>query len=121
MTFKEKDLEHISLDLPDEWQIHDEDHAVSVMFNGLEAPFCGFFGIDLNDQYPEGWIDQYATIDPLTKQVTELYFNFVSNAGIENDRELNLLITNPTEGELIYKKLADKELDEWIDTISFDD
>ena len=98
MTFRVSELKNVAIDNDDEWQI--EDYTVSVKFYGLENFVCKMFDIDLTEQFLDGWIDSYAYIDPLYKTVTELYFDFQSNAGIENDRELNIKITNQIEGRM---------------------
>ena len=84
------------------------------MFNGLEKFVCNFFGLDLDNDYPNGWINSYATIDPVEKTVTELYFFFESNAGTGNDKELGLKITNYPEQTALYAALSDQELDDFV-------
>ena len=111
MTFCEENVKHLALDYSDDWQMHGETKTVSVMVSGLEKFVCGFFGTDLTEEYPDGWIDGYATVDPEQKEVTGLYFSFVSNAGDENDRELDIRITNPPERRMLYKALRDDGLD----------
>lgn len=121
MTFVENELNNLQLDNDDEWQIEDDIHLVSVKFYGLETVMFKLFDIDLDNQFPNGWIDSYAYIDPLTKTVTEIYLNFSSGIGVEYDRELDIKITNSREQHIIYDKLKTKELDEFVDAVEFEE
>ena len=114
MTFSKEKMKHLNLDHNDDWQMDEDTKTVSVMFNGLEPYICQFFDIDLDNQYPDGWIDSYASIDVAEKTVISLYFHFESNAGDESDRELELKITNYPEQVALYAALSDQELDDFV-------
>ncbi len=123
MTFIEENISNISVDMTDDWQ-YDDDGTCSVMINGLEGFACNFFQVDLDDQYPDGWVNTYVIIDPTEKKVIRVLFTLDLNSEDENDgRELLLAITNPAEMEALYRRLEEsggREFVSFINSVEID-
>lgn len=110
MTFSKEIIEDIAVDTSDDWQV-DDSETVSVAFfsDRISNMVCRFFGYESYDQFGEawqdGWIDRYAIIDPVKGLVTGIYSIMVLNANDTHDMELNIKITNPVEGKMIFDQL----------------
>ena len=105
MTFLEKDINTISIDMYDEWQYEEDDNTVSVKFYGLEEYIERFFNMT-REEYPDSWIDCYATSDRKKKIVTQLEFDCVYNDPDLDERGIGIMLC-PYEGALFYNRLVD--------------
>ncbi len=111
-----KDLENISVDPEDEWQICDNHMTVKIF--GLEKYPLMMFNLDLEKDYPDGWIDTYAIGDPINKNIQRIEFIVTLNTGdVKDDLELFANITNITEGKALYQQIllsGGKEMEEFV-------
>lgn len=105
MTFLERDIKEISIDMHDEWQYDEDDDTVSVKFYGLEEYIERFFNMTRED-YTSSWIDCYAIIDKKKKIVTQLEFVCVYNEPDLDERGIGIRLC-PCEGALFYNRLVD--------------
>lgn len=105
MTFLESDIKEISIDMHDEWQYDEDDDTVSVKFYGLEEYIERFFNMT-REEYPDSWIDCYATIDRKKKIVTQLEFDCVYNDLDLDERGIGIMLC-PHEGALFYNRLVE--------------
>lgn len=105
MTFLERDIKVISIDIHDEWQYDEDDDTVSVKFYGLEEYIERFFNMT-RKEYTSSWIDCYAIIDKKKKIVTQLEFVCVYNEPDLDERAIGIMLC-PYEGTLFYSRLVD--------------
>lgn len=112
MTFL-KNIQDIILDDDnDNWLIKEENGTCSVKFFGLSEMILRLFDYDLNKQFPDGWVDSYAIIDPIKQIVIELYFVITTNGNPEDDRELCVKLTNYPEQKAFYNRLRETACNE---------
>lgn len=100
MIFTEEELKTIDVDLSDEWMFPDYGKLTASVqldvYDTIQKKACNFLGIDYNAVIEEGWIDVYADINVLTREVTSVLWIIVPNntdicKGYEIDFEVNAI------------------------------
>ncbi len=118
MTFSKRDISNISVEMDDDWQ-QEDDGTWSVMITGLEGFACLFFNVDLDEEYPDGWVDTYAIVEPDKTSVTGILFVLQTNDdGLMDKRELFVKITNEPEMKALYAQMEKTGGREFRDTMA---
>jgi hypothetical protein len=112
MTFTEREINAIEIDMDAEWIYDDERKKCVVDFwpgSFIRDKVLAFLNIDLDNVYTDMWLDATAMIDPKERVVTELFFDVPLDQNPNDDAyvptELDILITNFPEGRRLFDRL----------------
>ena len=110
-----EDMEYLTLDYNDDWQVNQEKKTCSVIVNGLEGTGADVLGLSEEDTADDhSWyIDTYFIIDPVKESVVSVYFKYT--AELEEDGKEAEVEVDETTGRKLVDKLRDNgEFDEFL-------
>lgn len=109
MTFTEREINGIELDFDTDWQFEDNGFCSVCVYPGsyIRDKVLTFLDLDLDNVYIDMWLDCYVTINARKRVVTKLYFVVPFDDYSETPNELEIHITNFTEGRNIFLRLEE--------------
>ena len=96
-------------ELQDCWNYDEDDENVfNVQVGGISDDIAKNEGIDLENDYPDGWVDTYAVVDKKRKIVTGIEATFILNApGDPNDEKTVYIELPDTDGKIAFNELCE--------------
>lgn len=91
------------------WDFDEDDENIfNVQVSGIEDDIAKSEGIDLENDYPDGWVDAYAVVDKRKKTVTAIEATFVLNVpGDPNDEKTVYVELPDVNGKIAFNKLCE--------------
>ena len=91
------------------WDFDEDDENIfNVQVSGIEDDIAKSEGIDLENYYPDGWVDTYAVVDKKRKIVTGIEATFVLNApGDPNDEKTVYIELPDINGKAAFNELCE--------------
>lgn len=106
MTFTEDVINDIMIDCNDEWQIDGNGKvSVQILSEEISKGICQLLDVNARDVLYDGWIDIYAKIDAENKTVDSLYVYVSVDTAYNNDRDMEITITNDREGKRLFNRI----------------
>ena len=117
-------IQRMELDPEDEWCTDPEDGTINVGIVGIEQDIRDYFNMQ-SDDYPDGYTNSYAIINPHLKECVELEISVWDGFDGRDDKgetvKVPARIRKKIVKQLCNDKLLGDELTAWIESFEEDE
>ena len=90
------------------WDFDEDENIFNVQVGGISDDIAKIEGINLDNYYPDGWVDTYAIVDKKRKIVTAIEATFVLNTPGDPNNEKTVCIELPdVDGKVAFNELCE--------------